>query len=1362
MFGIEHDELEESISQSGLNVNAAEFVPTVAAVNSQPPPSDLSDSRSSSSSLPLKEDESNEKKGHFVENDDLSEGNKSLLSSEMLDKSFGGEESEHESASESDDAGDEMSESDDLGNADDFAEYDNVDESVPPKYMDPIIQALKEKCEEKKVKRKRRDEAKSEENATKGVMTDEAERQKEKVDSGLSPKNAAGSNIVHEDIKMKTKKGKTQIFLVNVNYKYSERTERLLRQPKGQDQECLQPDYLDRLLQDDPELYHECTLRVSYDRTRTLYGELKGADDDDILIEGNSRQSFDRDIVVVQLSEKPSNDVNEVNVASERLKGKVVGIRHHAFNLRERQFVCTISRDNPRVLYPINKSMTPIANLTDENVKGVPIYKKIQPDSDEKTIRVRTLPLRDALSGRFFFVVQYLQWRREFPYPLGIVTKTIPRSNNLCDSFKLLNAEYNLQEEFPDEVSKEVDRNIRSWSSIASYERTKRQLVENAFTIDPPGSKALDDALSVKKLENGLYKVGVHIADVSYFVPVNSRIDVEAKKRGTSYFRGHRYGDVLLLPEKLSHEICSLLPNQDRLAVSVYLLLDQDGRIQEYEELDFCRTVVKSHCRLTYAQAQKVILGKTVRCKPEDGQLTSEVIENVRTLSFLAQKRRNVRLSDGSHNHFDHPDRQEDIEAHELVEEMMILANAAVGRHLVQTKAELLPLRIQRPPKTGRLDEWRESFGNCAKLSLSLRRHLTVPDDVESVDKFILPTRSWSSISNARRRRDQRELNFSICNDNMYPQLAVAHSSLNGVKRRAEDVIANEVPNEDRVHWSLNVREYTRFTCPIRRYFDIVVHRLLLDTAGQQVVTDEIASVYRRCSFLSEKSNKFEKDCGRVEVAVKLSKASCEFSAVVEMVERDFIRLQILSDANQYLSRKQRQIKTSHLGPIDQPELDETSRCLKLKWKLRIYDASIENIERAKRSRHQDRHLREDKAKFQVLLLNRLLDSRSGYHIPSALWMQILNAVKEDNGTRLEERLNDVDEIITRAREALKKEEEEQITWNTFQEEPDSEEDESDDGSDEDGHDDDDDDDDDDDEDDGVGDGDESDDDKEEEEDEEQEIEEEKKGGKEEVEEGNALLCLNKGDDTAVHFIETSLVLKAADNVSVQLSSNDSGGLLSPEIQLFNLAPGVNICIEHRKLTDKCFATLASEEASQQLYKSVKKYVHVWRPVLDMEAATVAVKNDDTILLQNLEVKWSEDDDGKYVGEFQLDKDFCKHRHIEIFSGDYACIKVTFPTSFSSQEVEKEITAEPACNVSSESEYETASDDEGAMESSALNKKAMKSYWVGHCTCSLANTLLMKYALKLFQHSMTVPEGFRNGKRWICTVEIIKQTIPSR
>ena len=1298
LFGIEPSELEEGISQSGLNVNATEFIPG-AFSNTNHPVAKSEDRGPNGTASGMPPPSSQELKSYFKRGNRffLSEG-KSHLSDdddttptdlEIVD------ESEPANASDSDDSGDELSENDDLGNADDFAEYGNMDETVPPEYMDEIILALKAKCEEQEMERKAKRKTKEEKDDMRPSVQagDRTEGNKSPVTSP-SGFNGVGKNVVHEDYKMITKKGKTDIFLVNFDIKYSERTERLLREPKQKEQESLQPEYLDRLLKNNPQLYRTCSLHISYERSRTLYGEIQDLETEDILIEGNPRQCFDRDKVVVKLTNMPSS-------SSERMKGEVLGIRNRPISLRELQFVCTINRNNPSVMCPINRSMTPIGNLRDDSCRGVPIYQRIHPGSAEKAVRVATLSLREALSGKYLFAVQYLQWKRQFPYPLGIVTKKICRASDLSEAFKLLEVEYQLKENFPDDVDREVKRQINKWSSIPTCEQSTRngRYVTNAFTIDPPGSKALDDALTSEEVGKGLFKVGVHIADVSYFVTKGSRIDTEARKRGTSYFRGHGFGDILMLPKDLSHWICSLLPNQERLAVSVYLVLDKDGNVQEEFELDFCRTILRSQCRLTYAEAQRVILGESIRDRPpSDGEVTPVIEQSIRTLSFLAQQRRQLRLSDRSFYHFDHADRKEDVEAHELVEEMMILANTSVAKYLVRRRAVLsAPLRIQLPPKRRKLDEWKEKFGEFAMLSLSLRTHL--PQDGPCTDFFVVPTSTWNDINEARLKQDHRGLTHLICNDNIYPQLAAARSQLNHLQRKAEDVRAADVEEDHRIHWSLKVSEYTRFTSPIRRYLDIEVHRLLLENEEQNTAPEDLLELYGRCSFLSDRSSMFERDCGQVQFAAHLKENTCETAAVVEVITRDFIQMQLLSDAKQYLTTKQRRVKINDLGPIKQPELDESSTSVDLEWKFRVYDASAENMERARRLRDQERHLRVDRRKIEALLFDVLSRSSIDYHILSGHWREVLDAVKNSNFEKLKQCLEKVDKCIANERERAFKQEMRQDRQRDQEKKEDVDDWQDDDVSDDDVSDD---------EDDDKGDNDDeviydSD---------ESDTESDTESPKDEL-----------------HFIKATLALKVSGNVSVQLSANDTGPLMTPDIQLFNLAPGINICLEHRKLAYKCFAETASEKASKQRYRNAMAYVNAWKPLLKMEAATEAISNDDAFILQDIEVDWEENDDCEVVGEFHLEKKFSETRQIEIFYGDYACVRVSCSTSSSSS-------LSPGGN-------------------------AVERYWVGHCIFTGAGTSL-KFKLKLFQHSMSIPRVLRRGGTTRCMVEIIKQTIPSR
>ena len=246
-----------------------------------------------------------------------------------------------------------------------------------------------------------------------------------------------------------------------------------------------------------------------------------------------------------------------------------------------------------------------------------------------------------------------------------------------------------------------------------------------------------------------------------------------------------------------------------------------------------------------------------------------------------------------------------------------------------------------------------------------------------------------------------------------------------------------------------------------------------------------------------------------------------------------------------------------------------------------------------------------------------------------------------------------------------------------------------------------------------------------------------------------------------VHFVETSLVLQVGDSVSIQLSASSAEAFISPEVQCFNLSPDINICLEHRKLADKCFVTAASGKDSQQCYKSINAYVYDWRPVVAMEAATVAVKNDDTFTLQNLEVKWREDESGKFVGDFRLEEKYCKTRQIEIFTGDYACVRFACPKSCSRVLHSPSRFSENELSTSSEYHEECGKTDD-VWDEIERNQASRKTCWVGHCNIIVSGSQQMNFALKLFQHSMEFPDLLENRNSWICTVEIIKQTIPFR
>ncbi|MDE6299278.1 MAG: ribonuclease R, partial [Muribaculaceae bacterium] len=386
------------------------------------------------------------------------------------------------------------------------------------------------------------------------------------------------------------------------------------------------------------------------------------------------------------------------------------------------------------------------------------------------------------------------QWRDEEMNPRGEVVDILGRKGENTAEMHAILAEFGLPYKYPENVEKAASK---IEAGITPEEVAKREDFRGVttFTIDPRDAKDFDDALSIRQLANGNWEVGVHIADVTHYVTPNSIIDREAQNRATSVYLVDR--TIPMLPEHLSNGICSLRPNEDKLTFSAIFELDNKANVVNYR---IGRTVIKSDRRFTYEEAQEIIeTGK--------GDFAREVL----TLNNLARQLRERRYEEGALE-FDRAEVRFEIdkegrpvsvyfkeskEANKLIEEFMLLANLTVAESIGKVgkgkKAKSFVYRVHDNPDPEKIT----NFSQIARrFGYKVKTEGTAKTVNQSVNKLL---------KNVKGKGEE----------NMLAMLAIRS-------------MAKAIYTTDNVgHYGLALDYYTHFTSPIRRYPDMMVHRLL-------------------------------------------------------------------------------------------------------------------------------------------------------------------------------------------------------------------------------------------------------------------------------------------------------------------------------------------------------------------------------------------------------------------------------------------------------------------------------------------------------------------------------------------------------
>ncbi|WP_234109485.1 ribonuclease R [Chryseobacterium sp. R2A-55] len=426
-------------------------------------------------------------------------------------------------------------------------------------------------------------------------------------------------------------------------------------------------------------------------------------------------------------------------------------------------------------------------------------------------------------------VVKMLKWDSDSKNPEGEIIKVLGAPGEHETEIHSILAEYGLPYSFPEEVEKEADEIDRN---IHDSEVAKRRDMRNVltFTIDPKDAKDFDDALSLQKLPNGNWEIGVHIADVSHYVIPGTLLDDEAYNRANSVYLVDRV--VPMLPEVLSNDVCSLRPNEDKYTFSAVFELDDNANVVNQW---FGRTVIHSNRRFSYEEAQE-------RIETGTGDLTEEIL----TLDRLAKILRKDRINKGaitfdrSEVRFNLDENNEPIgvyfkmskDSNHLIEEFMLLANRKVSEYIsLSGKGEPTNLtfiyRIHDDPDPQKLEALRDFVGSFGyQLNLANTKKVA-----ESLNKLLKDVQGKGE-------------------ENMIETLAM---------RSMSKAIYSTEPIG---HYGLGFEFYTHFTSPIRRYPDLIAHRLLqhyLD-GGKSVNKQEYEEKCKHCSNMERLAADAERD----------------------------------------------------------------------------------------------------------------------------------------------------------------------------------------------------------------------------------------------------------------------------------------------------------------------------------------------------------------------------------------------------------------------------------------------------------------------------------------------------------------------
>ena len=581
-----------------------------------------------------------------------------------------------------------------------------------------------------------------------------------------------------------------------------------------------------------------------------------------LIAERNSAHAMNNDKVRISLFAKRRNKTPEGEVVEilERANDTIVGTlkvdRHYAFLLTE------------------NRTLANDIFIPSEKLKGGKTGDKA--------------------------LVKIVEWPEKAKNPIGEVLDILGQAGDNTTEMHAILAEYGLPYVYPKNVEAAAEKIP---DDLNPEEIAKRKDFRNivTFTIDPKDAKDFDDALSLRKLSNNLWEVGVHIADVTHYVTEGSIIDKEAVKRATSVYLVDR--TIPMLPERLSNGICSLRPNEEKLTYSVIFKMTDKAEVKDAE---IAHTVIKSDRRFNYDEVQQII-------ETGEGDYKDEILELDRLAKILREKR----MTNGAID-FDRVEVRFEIDekgkplsvyfkeskdANKLVEEFMLLANRTVAERIGKVpknkNPKVFPYRIHDVPDPDKLENLKEFI---SRFGYKLRVGGSRQDTSKSVNKLL----------NDIHGKKEQNLIETISLRSMQKACYSTHNI---------------------GHYGLAFDYYTHFTSPIRRFPDMMVHRLLTRylTGGRSVQEAKYEELCEHSSDMEQIAANAERDSIKYKQVEYMSeRMGQEFEGVISGVTEWGVYVELNENKCEGL------VPMRDLGD-DYFEFDEKNYCLKGRRTHKVY-----------------------------------------------------------------------------------------------------------------------------------------------------------------------------------------------------------------------------------------------------------------------------------------------------------------------------------------------------------------------------------------------------------------------------------------